>query len=272
MIVKGKVKVQILFIILLICSSLNILAATPDQPYMLIIDAIERGDIDRAYHWIKTTETDFPNSEEARLAKYLRIPLCSATIWGNCELANAYLKGARNGAKNARFYVSLISPAIYGSILANTLSDFFNDYSNDKIYNFRLKFPKIDEDSWLEAELMLTTIAIGVEADKSPVELSNLLRLKWLSSSISLFKSMETIDKIGRAKLFIDLARVLQISIMYIDVDETTKNVLKDSKPIMLNMALKCAEYAIELTKDNPYTDIHVDAKQIMEDISKLKV
>lgn len=278
-----KIIVGIVSIILIMFISASCLAETnntfsAEQPYKLILEAFKRGDVDRALHWIKTTIDDFPNSEEAMMAHWLRIPIMSAEIWANLDLHNAYTDGAMNGLKMGDFYASLSVPTWQTTVLNSLLTEddvdngipsFLNNYSLEKSYNFGLKSLSVDK-TGTDVDTDLRLISLGINSSSSRLDLKKKLVIRHLADELHLFSLLEISDLELRAHLFFNLARSLYIGLRLINSDKIAKDIYGKYNEEIIQTALKCADLAIEHIS-NPYTDIKIDIEELKEDLLEMK-
>ena len=244
------------------------MANSPSEPYNLILKAISNHDIDRAWHWIRVTQEDFPDSKEAELARWLRIPLKMAEIDSELEVKLAYLNGADTGLlDDADFYANLMVTGIDTWTVAEFLNNFLDGYSNDKTYYFNLIVPaEFDYDDY-ELEM----ISRGLESPNynSPRSLSEKISKNLLSRWIYKFKSLESNDNTERAWLFYRLSSTLYIGLIDIRLSEAAYETLKKYVPIIKQARDKCIEIALHLTEDNRYTDLRVDIEELKREIDR---
>lgn len=247
-------------------------AASPDQPYRLIIDAISRGDVDRAFHWINVTMKDFPHSKEAKLAQWLRIPLFVATILSRVQVHIAYTKGARYGLDTADFYAKLSASTacLYVGTLREALEaevipgipGFLQEYRHDKLYDFGLK-PLDDSETQFDAvKHDLELVSMGIQPDKSISDLAAVAREMYLPSTVGLFMALETTEPEPRAMLFITLAHALQLGTS-LESQDGVRLLTGEKRTLTIHAAQKCVDLALELTEDNPYSDTRADAEEL---------
>ena len=264
--------IAIFIVIGVIFINTSAMANSPSEPYNLILKAISNHDIDRAYHWIKVTQEDFPDNKEAELARWLLIPLRMAEIDSELEVKMAYLRGANTGLLgNAGLFANLMSTGIDSWIAAEYLNNVLVNYSNDKTYDFNLIVPEPFDYDRYELEM----ISRGQRSPnyESPSSIAENISKNLLREWMLTLKALESGDNMERARLFYGISSRLYIGLIEIKTDESTSKVLKEEKPIIKEALNKCIEIALNLTEDNRYTDLRVDIEELKEkvDIEELK-
>ena len=238
------------------------------EPYNLILKAISNHNIDRAYHWIKVTQEDFPDSKEAELAEWLFIPLLMAALNSELEVKIAYLNGANTGLLGyAESYANLTRTGTYTWIAAEYVDDFLVNYSNDKTYDFNLIVPaEFDYDGY---ELEMISRGQRSPNYESPSSIAEINTKKLLNKWILKFKALEPGDNMERARLFYSMSLSLHTGLILIRPDDIEYGTSKETVPIIKQARDKCIEIALHLTEENRYTDLRADIEELKEEIDK---
>ncbi|MFW6026899.1 MAG: hypothetical protein ACOCRX_11205 [Candidatus Woesearchaeota archaeon] len=268
-----KRNILILIIISLLLVSISSLAVSPEQPYNLILEAFSNGDLDRAYHWIKVTIDDFPESEEAQMSRWLRIPLLMTDIQSDIIVKNTYMEAMKTGLLDrAEFYFDLINPVFMVSSLNDLLSDengFLTSYNNDKTYDFKLpKANYTDEYKVFESELNTISLGLTTKNSDDPEALREGIKPKFFPLYLDLFaQGLESNNNPEiRARLFYSLANSIYFGLIQIDYDDLTADIMGKYKTDFYETGMNCINIALELTDDNPYSNLRVDIETLEKD------
>ena len=242
------------------------MANSPSEPYNLILKAISNHNIDRAWHWCRVTQWDFPDSKEAELAGALLVPLEMVLLDSELEVKMAYLKGADTGLLGyAEFFATLMYTGMRTWEATGYVNAFLDNYSNDKTYDFNLIVPEPFDYDRYELEMISRGQRTLYYTDPRSIEenISKNLLSKWILA----FKALESDDTLERARLFYNMSLSLHTGLSLIRPDDI--EIVIDNLPIIKQARDKCIEIALHLTEENRYTDLRVDIEELKIEIDR---
>lgn len=282
---KKSFQICILSIILILFMGFNLNANSPSEPYNLITENLENRNFDRAYHWLNVTQQDFPNSKEAELAEWLKIPL----YVGEGFTTNRILQGTMNGilisinaldSDKVSTYKELLDEYAEVSGLENfsfnsektieVINNFLDDYEKGKIYDFNIG--EFDSPDRLTVTDFKRLSEGRARRDTNIKEIENEMRHISVATLLLHFKTLQSSNNDeDRADLFYLLADMLKPHIVEKDdeeieeMEEMTEEVEEDK---FETTVIKLLDYSIEHAGD--YSDTAMDAQEMKKEIEEM--
>jgi len=286
MMLKKSFWICILSIILILVMGFNSNASSPSEPYTLIIENLEDRNFDRAYHWLEVTQQDFPESEEAELAEWLKIPL----YVGEGFTRERIIMGLMTGITIAMNDLDISRMEIYSDLLEeyaevvglenldfssektiNLINDFLENYERGKAYHFNIG--EIDSPDSLAITEFERLSEGRARKDTNIKNIENEVRHVAVGMILFRFKSLQhTNNDEDRAILFYSLAEMLKRYISEDDEEEQDEEIEEMTEEIeedeLKSTVMKLLDYSIEHAGE--YSDTAIDAQEMKKEIEEM--
>lgn len=211
----------LIFLLTLICCfCINGLAST--DTYTRLINSLHGNNIYEADRLIDEIISNDPESPQAALAYYLRIPLYSSYLTGCCMIYSSYYKGIENGCDLTGISIepfNLWGPllrlcGIFNNDLNVHVPSFFRDYNNKKNYDFDIKMPEEDKILWANTNMELHYLEMGIKPTNGIGALVDDIQKIYMRNNLLHIKSLQSEDYYSRAKFFAYLAQTIGLGLI----------------------------------------------------------
>ena len=224
----------ILLVTFLWCFCIKGLAST--DAYTRLIDSLYENNINEAEQLIEEIINNDPESLQATLAYYLRIPLYTSYLTGCCMIYSSYYKAIENGFDVTDISIepfSLRGPllrlcGIFNNDLNDHVPSFFRDYSNDKNFDFNIKIPEEDKILWVSTNMELRYLERGIKPTNGLGALVDDIQKLYMRDNLLHINSLQSEDYYSRAKYFAHLAQTIGLGLIISCVTNDTQFTIRD--------------------------------------------
>lgn len=253
-------------IVILLASNVTVFASEAQKPYNLALDNIEKGDAERAIHWLDVVINDFPNSDEAIKAEILKIPINLGTKYAS----SLFIVGILNGMMNDINYggggdyspddLEVIDYTMDSTELVKSIDKLITEFSQSKEY-LGINSLSLNDVSY-PSEFNSISKGLADSSDYNFNDVQNKLINYYTNTYVTYFAALDISDKNLKSKLFYEIASYYKQVNLRSDIEK------KDM--IYLEVAQKAIDLSISLA--DKYSDIKIDAQELKEEIDQVKI